>query len=89
MDVEDDLLLVEVELGEPPQRVAAEGKAAPKRLTVHLELSKCLDPPVLGRDGAFLRAGVEVVGESDASRPGAGVDQQDVVNHADVDVRAG
>ena len=45
-DVGDHALLVEIQLGEPPQRIAAIREPIPQRLAVHVDVPQRLDPRI-------------------------------------------
>ena len=79
----DRLLLVKIELGEPPERVAAVGKPPPHRQAADIQAPQVLDP----RDRAFRRAfglrGIEIGRELHATLAAAAAGQaEDGVNHA-------
>ena len=72
-------LLVQVELGEPPETVTAVGEALAERAPVDADVPQRLDPRV-GVCGRLLVAGgIQVVSEADAAMSVAGVDFEECV----------
>ena len=66
--VQDDLLLVQVKLGEPPQRVAAKRESLPKTQAVDAGVAQALDPGDGLHRGAFGGGRVEIRPRAPTSR---------------------
>ena len=65
--MQDRLPLVQVQLGKPPQRVAAQREPSAKRHPVDRESSQRLDPGVLLVVGPLLGAGIQIREQIDAA----------------------
>src|SRR5947207_2689340 len=74
---------MQIQLREPPERVAADRGTAPHRLAIDVQLSQPLDPGVLPRGCALLGLGIEIIAQSNAAGSRSAVDQDEfVVDHA-------
>ena len=76
-ELEDRAILVQIELGEPPERITAEGKSAPEGKAFDRRRAERLDPCVGVSLRRFLRRRVQVLLQVHRSPHGAGDDLDD------------
>src|SRR6185295_8137207 len=81
-EAEDRLLLVQVQLGKPPERVAAAGEPAPEGFAVDGQLAEAFDPGMGVAMRLLVARRVEIPVEADLAHAAGGFDREQV-GHAD------